>query len=38
MSQNLQLVIFESLNVDDPFFDSLKNDYKEFRSWFTTTA
>ncbi|ADU27962.1 hypothetical protein [Ethanoligenens harbinense] len=38
MSNNLQLVTFGSLNIHDPFFDSLKNDYKEFERWFTTTA
>lgn len=27
---------FESLNLDDSFFDSLRDDYKEFNSWFDT--
>jgi hypothetical protein len=25
---------FEEINLDDPFFNSLKADYKEFKSWF----
>lgn len=34
MSDNLKLVKFKDLNIDDPFFDSLKADYKEFPQWF----
>ncbi|TLU75376.1 N-acetyltransferase [Mannheimia varigena] len=25
---------FKNINLDDPFFDSLKDDYKEFTDWF----
>jgi hypothetical protein len=31
---NIQLKKFADINLLDPFFDSLKNDYKEFESWF----
>ena|ERR1700730_7204418 len=33
--QLLQIKTFSSINLDDPFFDSLKADYKEFANWFT---
>jgi L-amino acid N-acyltransferase YncA len=26
---------FSNINVDDPFFDSLKSDYENFSSWFS---
>lgn len=26
---------FSNINVDDPFFNSLKSDYKDFSSWFS---
>lgn len=26
--------LFKEINLDDPFFDSLKNDYVEFEEWF----
>ncbi|MXN88569.1 GNAT family protein [Pasteurella canis] len=31
---NLKVVLFSDVNLDDPFFDSLKKDYKEFSNWF----
>jgi len=31
---NLEYLQFKDINLDDPFFDSLKDDYKEFRAWF----
>ncbi|MDX3888084.1 hypothetical protein AB6W71_11040 [Pasteurella multocida] len=31
---NLKVVLFSDVNLDDPFFDSLKKDYKEFSDWF----
>lgn len=30
----LKLEKFSNINLNDPFFDSLKNDYKEFSEWF----
>lgn len=30
----LQYDFFKNINMDDPFFDSLKNDYIEFEEWF----
>lgn len=30
----LQYDYFENINLDDPFFDSLKKDYIEFEQWF----
>ena len=32
---NLKLEYFSKINLDDPFFDSLKSDYKEFPNWFS---
>jgi len=34
MGIDLRLQRFADVNVDDPFFDSLKNDYREFVHWF----
>src|SRR5690606_6418360 len=31
----MDLLPFKEINIDDPFFDSLKSDYKEFKSWFS---
>ena len=31
---NLKLEYFSNINLNDPFFDSLKSDYKEFSDWF----
>lgn len=31
---NLRCVDFSTINLGDPFFDSLKADYKEFSQWF----
>lgn len=33
--ENLKLEYFSKINLDDPFFDSLKSDYKEFPNWFS---
>ncbi|KON88960.1 acetyltransferase [Sporosarcina globispora] len=30
----LKYDFFKNINLDDPFFDSLKSDYKEFEAWF----
>lgn len=30
----MQLLTFANINLNDPFFDSLKADYTEFESWF----
>lgn len=30
----MNYVPFSVLNLDNPFYDSLKNDYKEFETWF----
>jgi predicted GNAT family N-acyltransferase len=35
---NMKLVRFFEINLDDPFFDSLKEDYKEFENWFRRKA
>lgn len=35
---NMKLVRFFEINLDDPFFDSLKEDYQEFESWFRRKA
>jgi len=32
---NLTYKYFKDVNIDDPFFDSLKQDYAEFGQWFT---
>lgn len=32
---NLIYTKFEHIDLDDPFFDSLKSDYKEFSDWFS---
>lgn len=34
MIQNLQIQSFSEINLNDPFFLSLKSDYKEFPEWF----
>jgi len=34
MSDILEKVKFKDVNLDDPFFDNLKQDYKEFYEWF----
>lgn len=31
---NLSVVKFSKINIDDTFFDSLKNSYPEFKDWF----
>ena len=31
----MKLVKFKEVNLDDPFFDSLKADYKGFEEWFS---
>lgn len=30
----MELVKFKEVNLEDPFFDSLKADYKGFEEWF----
>ncbi|MCM5509788.1 N-acetyltransferase [Vibrio sp. SCSIO 43169] len=32
--ENLAIKKFSDINLDDPFFDTLKQDYKEFENWF----
>jgi L-amino acid N-acyltransferase YncA len=34
LSQQLSLKAFSDINLQDPFFDSLKSDYAEFEAWF----
>lgn len=34
----IKKVQFKDINVDDPFFDSLKRDYPEFETWFKTKS
>ena len=34
MNQNMNLKLFSDINLDDPFFDSLKSDYPGFENWF----
>ena len=36
--RNLSYQFFRDVSLDDPFFDSLKNDYKEFYQWFLKKA
>lgn len=31
---NLEYIDFIDVDLDDPFFDSLKSDYQEFPDWF----
>lgn len=38
MSSNLYLKKFADINLNDPFFDSLKKDYTEFEIWFQKKA
>ena len=35
---NLKYLRFSEINLSDPFFDSLKQDYEEFPSWFLRKA
>lgn len=35
---DLEIKAFKELNLDDPFFDSLKGDYPEFVNWFNKKA
>lgn len=35
---NLKFECFSNINLDDPFFDSLKSDYMEFPDWFKKKA
>ncbi|WP_279717386.1 hypothetical protein [Chelonobacter oris] len=32
--ENLKIERFQDIDLNDPFFDSLKLDYKEFSDWF----
>ena len=34
----IKLVKFKSLNLEDPFFDSLRDDYEGFNDWFKRKA
>lgn len=36
--ENLQYKRFADVNLDDPFFDSLKSSYREFSDWFRRKA
>lgn len=38
VSRSLKRTKFKDLDVDDPFFDSLKAGYKEFPQWFASKA
>jgi hypothetical protein len=38
MADTLQVKLFRDIPLDDPFFDSLKQDYKEFPQWFGAKA
>lgn len=38
MNELIQLRRFSEVNIDDPFFDSLKEDYKGFADWFKRKA
>ena len=35
---SFKLISFKDCNLNDPFFDSLKEDYPEFTSWFSQKA
>jgi L-amino acid N-acyltransferase YncA len=35
MSENLKIKKFKEIDLNDPFFDSLKSQYKEFEEWFS---
>lgn len=35
---SLEIMSFKDINLNDPFFDSLKMDYKEFSDWFAKKA
>lgn len=34
MSDSLQIKKFSDIDINEPFFDSLKEDYREFSHWF----
>ena len=34
----IKLVKFKDLNLEDPFFDSLRDDYEGFNDWFERKA
>ena len=36
--ENLQYKRFADVNLNDPFFDSLKSSYREFSDWFRRKA
>lgn len=38
MGEYLERKQFQNIDISDPFFDSLKADYKEFESWFKRKA
>ena len=34
MGKNLEYISFEQIDLNDPFFDTLKGDYSKFEKWF----
>ena len=38
MANLIEYKKFSSINIDDPFFDSLKEDYLGFEDWFKRKA
>jgi hypothetical protein len=38
MEEIIKLQLFAEINIDDPFFDSLKEDYPGFENWFDKKA
>ncbi len=38
MANTLEIKYFRDIDISDPFFDSLKEDYKEFPEWFQQKA
>jgi hypothetical protein len=38
MTESLKIAKFENIDLTDPFFDSLKEDYREFSNWFNRKA
>ncbi|GAB4188712.1 MAG: hypothetical protein OHK0022_00750 [Roseiflexaceae bacterium] len=38
MSEVMQIVRFSDIDINDPFFDSLKESYTEFENWFNRKA
>ncbi|WP_238178920.1 hypothetical protein [Methylobacterium dankookense] len=38
MPETLRRTFFKNVDLSDPFFDSLKNQYEEFPDWFARKA